>query len=104
MIHQFRSKNCAPVIMLGDLTERIFAAMNRPFESKGILLPEQLPEYISRLDNAIEKERMVNPKNSDQSDDANALRKDPLGRRAFPFMELLKQAQQNNESVVWGID
>ncbi len=90
--------------MLSDLAERIFAAMNRPFESKGILLPEQLPEYISRLDNAIESERIANLKNSDQSDEPNALQKDPLGRRAFPFMVLLKQARKNNESVVWGID
>ncbi len=90
--------------MLSDLTERIFAAMHRPFEDKGILLPEQLPQYIAQLDNAIELERMANPKNSSESDRDNAPRKDPLGRRAFPFMELLKQAHQNNEPIVWGVD
>lgn len=90
--------------MLSDLTERIFAAMHRPFEAKGILLPEQLPEYIAQLDNVIELERTANSKNSNQSDEDNTLRKDPLGRRAFPFMELLKQAHQNNEPIVWGVD
>lgn len=90
--------------MLDDLTERIFAAMNRPFEAKGILLPEQLSEYITRLENVIDLDRMANSKNPDQSDEANSLKKDPLGRRAYPFMELLKQAHHNNEPVVWGID
>jgi len=46
MIHRFQSKNCAPVIMLDDLSERIFALMQRPFESTGILLPEQIPNYL----------------------------------------------------------
>ena len=40
--------------MLDDLTERIFAVMQRPYEKKGILLPEQIPTFIERLDPAIQ--------------------------------------------------
>lgn len=89
--------------MLDDLTERIFAVMLRPFEATGILLPEQIPDYIIRLEKVIKLERLADTKKSNASDQTNSLRKDPLERRAFPFLELLKQAQKNNEGVVWGL-
>ncbi|MFM2259699.1 MAG: hypothetical protein RL457_22 [Pseudomonadota bacterium] len=90
--------------MLDDLTERIFAVMQRPYEEKGILLPEQIPTFIERLDQAIQLERTAQPKNTEPSEKSEGLKKDPLGRRAFPFIELLKQAQMNNEPVVWGVN
>ena len=103
MIHRFQSKNCAPVIMLDDLSERIFALMQRPFEATGILLPEQIPNYLHLLDEAIQLERDATSKTSAASEQSTVSKKDPLGRRAFPFMELLKQAQRNHEPVVWGV-
>jgi len=36
MIYQFRSKAGPDVIMLSDLTERIFAILGRPLEARGI--------------------------------------------------------------------
>ena len=89
--------------MLDDLTERIFSVMQRSFESSGILLPEQIPNYLNRLDQAIQLERDSQTKTNDVSDQSTRPKKDPLGRRAFPFIELLKQALKNNEPVVWGI-
>lgn len=87
--------------MLDDLSERIFTVMQRPFESTGILLPEQIPNYLHLLDEAIQLERNATSKVLDVSEQSTVSKKDPLGRRAFPFMELLKQAQRNNEPVVW---
>ena len=98
MIHQFQTKNAAPVIMLDDLTHRIFAAIDRPFENQGIFLPEQIPVYIERLQAAIKAE----PSPTDDEDQPS--NHDPLGRRAYPFLELLRQAQQDHEPVVWGVN
>ena len=103
MIHQFRTKNSAPVIMLDDLTQRIFNVIGRPFEIKGILLPEQIPDYIQSLEKAIEAERAIKQDHSSNDSENQGNKKDPLGRRAFPFLELLKQAQKNNEPIVWGV-
>ncbi len=99
MIHQFQSKNTAPVIMLDDLTHRIFHAIGRPFENQGIFLPEQIPGYIQRLQAAIDTER----DNASRNEDDQSADPDPLGRRAFPFLELLRHALKNQEPVVWGI-
>ena len=89
--------------MLDDISERIFTVMQRPFESTGILLPEQIPNYLHLLDEAIQLERNATSKVLDASEQSTVSKKDPLGRRAVPFMELLKQAQRNNEPVVWGV-
>ncbi len=99
MIHQFQSKNTAPVVMLDDLTHRIFNAIGRPFENQGIFLPEQIPGYIQRLQAAIDTER----DNASRNEDDQSADPDPLGRRAFPFLELLRHALKNQEPVVWGV-
>lgn len=104
MIHQFQTKNAAPVIMLDDLTHRIFNAIGRPFENQGIFLPEQIPGYIERLQTAIDAEQDKAPSSDGANDDEDqSSESDPLGRRAYPFLELLRQALKNQEPVVWGV-
>ncbi len=103
MIHQFQTKNAAPVIMLDDLTHRIFHAIGRPFENQGIFLPEQIPGYIDRLQAVIDAEpndasRLSTTDHPDESPNP-----DPLGRRAYPFLELLRKALKDQEPVVWGV-
>ena len=53
MIYQFRSKAGPDVIMLADLTKRIFDILGRPMEPRGILTVEQLPDLITALETAI---------------------------------------------------
>lgn len=103
MIHQFRTKNVAPVIMLDDLTYRIFEAIERPFENKGIFLPEQMPKYITRLEAVIEAERNSTSISSNSDKEVQSASKDPLGRRAYPFLTLLRQALKDQVPVVWGV-
>ncbi len=103
MIHQFRTKNVAPVIMLDDLTYRIFEAIERPFENKGIFLPEQMPKYITHLEAVIEAERNSTSISSNSDEEVQSASKDPLGRRAYPFLTLLRQALKDQVPVVWGV-
>ena len=54
--------------MLDDLSERIFTLMQRSFESTGILLPEQIPNYLHLLDEAIQLVRNATSKALDASE------------------------------------
>jgi hypothetical protein len=105
MIYQFHSKTGPDVIMLADLSQRIFDILEHPLEKRGILVAERLPEFIGRLESAIaadaasRKTAPDNPANPDQEKPAA----DRLGQRAFPFLELMKQACAANEPVVWGV-
>ncbi|MEI6181806.1 MAG: DUF1840 domain-containing protein [Polynucleobacter sp.] len=103
MIYQFRSKAGPDVIMLADLSKRIFDIFSRPLEPRGILTVEQLPTLITTLETAILKD--LEERSKSQTDEgAEKLRlADRLGQRAYPFLELMKQANGKHEPIMWGI-
>jgi hypothetical protein len=103
MIYQFRSKAGPDVIMLADLTKRIFDIFARPLEPRGILTIEQLPKLITTLETAILKD-LEDRSNSQRADGGENLKlADRLGQRAYPFLELMKQANAKDEPVMWGV-
>jgi hypothetical protein len=103
MIYQFRSKAGPDVIMLADLTKRIFDIFARPLEPRGILTIEQLPTLITTLETAILKD--LAERSQSQADEGAEKPRlaDRLGQRAYPFLELMKQANGKHEPVMWGI-
>ena len=105
MIYQFRSKAGPDVIMLADLTKRIFDILGRPLEPRGILTVEHLPALITALETAILKDLEERSKTQDESKGAAEKPKlaDRLGQRAYPFLELMKQAKAKDEPVMWGV-
>jgi hypothetical protein len=105
MIYQFRSKAGPDVIMLADLTKRIFDILGRPLEPRGILTEEQLPALIIALETAILKDLEERSQVKDEANEKSEKPKlaDRLGQRAYPFLELMKQAKAKNEPVMWGV-
>jgi len=105
MIYQFHSKAGPDVIMLSDLSQRIFDILEHPLEQRGILVAERLQEFIGRLELAISAD--VASRNIDGDDPTDSDQEKPtadrLGQRAFPFLELMKQACAANEPIVWGV-
>ena len=105
MIYQFRSKAGPDVIMLADLTQRIFDILGRPLEPRGILTVEQLPALIIALETAILKDLEERAKSNaaDQENTEKPKLADRLGQRAYPFLELMKQSKAKEEPVMWGV-
>jgi hypothetical protein len=103
MIYQFRSKAGPDVIMLADLTKRIFDIFARPLEPRGILTVEQLPRLITTLETAILKDLEERSKSQREDGGENLKLADRLGQRAYPFLELMKQANAEDEPVMWGV-
>jgi hypothetical protein len=105
MIYQFRSKAGPDVIMLADLTQRIFEILGRTLEPRGILTMEQLPNLIISLETAILKDLEERSKSNatDQENSEKPKLTDRLGQRAYPFLELMKQAKAKDEPVMWGV-
>jgi hypothetical protein len=91
--------------MLADLTQRIFDILGRPLEPRGILTEEQLPALITTLETAILNDLEERKKANENKDGESKKSKlaDRLGQRAYPFLELMKQARAKNESVMWGV-
>jgi hypothetical protein len=103
MIYQFRSKAGPDVIMLGDLTKRIFDIFARPLEPRGILTIEQLPTLITTLETAILKDLEERSKSQTDGGIEKSRLADRLGQRAYPFLELMKQANGKHEPIMWGV-
>ena len=105
MIYQFRSKAGPDVIMLADLSQRIFGILDRPLDPRGILTVEQLPSLIISLETAILKDLEERSKSNatDQENSEKPKLTDRLGQRAYPFLELMKQAKAKDEPVMWGV-
>ena len=105
MIYQFRSKAGPDVIMLADLTQRIFNILDRPLEPRGILTMEQLPPLITALETAILRDLEERSKSNitEQENTEKPWLTDRLGQRAYPFLELMKQAKAKDEPVMWGV-
>jgi len=106
MIYQFRSKAGPDVIMLADLTKRIFDILGRPLEPRGILTVEQLPNLITALETAILKDLEERAKANDENENGGTEKPklaDRLGQRAYPFLELMKQSKAKDEPVMWGV-
>ena len=103
MIYQFRSKAGPDVIMLADLTKRIFDIFARPLEPRGILMVEQLPILITTLETAILKDLVERSKSQADGGIEKLRLADRLGQRASPFLELMKQANGKHEPIMWGV-
>ena len=104
MLYKFRCKKAADVLMLGDLAQRIFDILGKPLEAKGVFLVEQLPQAIAKLEAAIaQDEAMRKATAQDPEQSQNTKKNDRLGQRAFPFMQLLKEALAKEEMIIWGV-
>jgi len=103
MIYQFRSKAGPDVIMLADLTQRIFDILGRPLEPRGVLTAEKLPALITTLETAILKDLEERSKSQGEEGAEKSKLADRLGQRAYPFLELMKQANAIDEPVMWGV-
>jgi hypothetical protein len=106
MIYQFRSKAGPEVMMLADLTQRIFTILHHSLEPRGILMVEQLPGLITALETAILKdlEERAERQGADQGrNNEKPKMADRLGQRAYPFLELMKQSQKQGEPIMWGV-
>mgnify|MGYP002143153555 CR=1 FL=1 len=108
MLYKFQCKKSADVLMLEDLTSRIFEVIDRPLEAKGVFLVEQLPVAIQRLEAAIAEDEklrkeMLEEKSDNKEGSPPKVKHDRLGQRAFPFIQLLKAGLANQEMVIWGV-
>lgn len=109
MIYHFHSKAGPEVIMLSDLSERIFTILGKPLAQRGILVAAELPNLILLLEGAIIQDQQLRQSQSKPqlesleaiSPSRTAPKGDPLGRRAFPFLELMKKAAAADEPIVW---
>jgi hypothetical protein len=106
----FRSKAAGEIFMFAETARRIFEIIGRPEAPRGVITAEQVPEALQKLADAVEEEktqlkaaREEAEFQDKQGDGTVQQRPITLGQRAFPLVEMLREAQKKKVDVTWGI-
>ena len=107
--YEFKSKATGRLILLGRSGEQLLRVIGREPSPTGIIATEGMPTAIEAIAAAIEKEEAQAqrlPANGALVTDGNdASRGDgvTLRQRAWPLVEMMKQAHRDGEAIVWGV-
>lgn len=111
MIYEFKSKATGTVVMTAPVAERLLAIIGKAPGPQGIITVQQMPGAIAALEQAVAQEKAADndPAGDDGLEDANEIdRPDPnrsvsLSQRAFPMLEMLREAHAKDRDVTWGV-
>lgn len=106
----FRSKAAGEIFMFTETARRIFDIIGRQEAPRGVITAEQVPEALHKLVDAVEEEKAqlkAAQEEADLADKQGAVgdqqRPITLGQRAFPLIEMLREAQKKKVDVTWGV-
>lgn len=113
MIYEFKCRATGTVVMTQKVAERILAIIDKEPGPQGIILPERMPDAIRTLEAAVEAEREAERRAKEST--GEAAREDDeegeeenrgpvvsLGQRAWPFIQMLKDAAAAEREITWG--
>ena len=107
MLYKFKSKAAGDLIMLEPNGRRVLEIVGKDPGPKGIILPEEMPGAIARLESAITQEEA---EHKALVEEAKAKGEVPpkfdavsLRQRAVPFIDMLKRCSQEGKEIVWGV-
>ena len=107
MLYKFKSKAAGDLIMLEPNGRRVLQIIGKDPGPKGIILPEEMPGAIAKLEQAIADEEAEHKRLIEEAKakgevppkfDAVSLR-----QRAVPFIDMLRRADKEGKEIVWGV-
>jgi hypothetical protein len=107
MLYKFKSKVTGDLIMLEPNGRQILNLVGKENQTKGILLPQDIPSAIAALERAIAQDEaaLEQRRQAAQAAGETLPRADmvTLRQRAVPFIDMLKQCEKAGKEVVWGV-
>jgi hypothetical protein len=111
MLYKFKSKVTGDVIMLQANGQRMLEIIGKHSTSapsvKGILLPEQMPQALEALSNAVQLEEAQQKETIAQARAENLpaprFEAISLRQRTLPFMDMVRQCLEAKEAITWGV-
>jgi hypothetical protein len=109
-MYKFKSRAAGDLIMLEPNGRQILSILGRTdaaSQTQGILLPEDMPEAIQKLEAAVQADEAHK---AQLVQEAQAKGETPprfegvsLRQRALPFIEMIKRSQKDEKEIVWGV-
>ncbi len=111
MLYKFKSKVTGDVIMLQANGQRVLEIIGKHSAAdpsiKGILLPEQMPQALDALKNAVLHEETQQKEAIAQAlaDNQPPPRFEAIGlrQRTAPIIDMIKQCIKADEAITWGV-
>lgn len=99
MLVRFTSKSSAHVSMFEKDAELMLRMMKRSGNIPSALAPDDIARSLEALEHALNLDAEEAAENGGEEDNNVS-----MGTRAFPLIELLKNAQAKQEHVMWEYD
>lgn len=88
--------------MLRDLAQYLLGLIGKRLDHQGVIAHDDLPEAIRRLETAIEDDAQSGTAHETSVLQADR-RKAGLSQRAWPFLDMLREARRQNADILWGL-
>ena len=111
MLYKFKSQTTGDLIMLEPNGRRVLEIIGKDPAPKGIVLPDQMPAAIAKLEAAVAEEEanaraatgQDGDNNSDDHKSADGAAGVGLRQRVVPFIDMLKRCHKAGSEIVWGV-
>jgi hypothetical protein len=108
MLITFKCRAAPDVVMLENLAQYLVGIVGKRLGERGVIMHDELPEAITKLESAIssdKQERAEHDGHFHEGEDGHEHHEIPIGlaQRAFPFLDMLREAQKENADIMWGV-
>ncbi|PTB20625.1 DUF1840 domain-containing protein [Trinickia symbiotica] len=105
MMVTFKSSAAPDVLMLRDLAQYLLGLVGKRLDARGVILHDELPVAIRRLETAIaDEEKAERVLEAFQHSHGGEQRSgNGLSRRAWPFLDMMREAQKQSADIIWGL-
>ena len=108
MLITFKCRAAPDVVMLENLAQYLVGIIGKHLGARGVITHEELPVAISKLEAAIvtdKREIAEHEGHFHEGEEGHEPHELPIGlaQRAYPFLDMLREAQRENADVLWGV-
>ncbi|GAB3629747.1 hypothetical protein PTE30175_04380 [Pandoraea terrae] len=105
MLITFKSKASQNLTMLEDLATHLLGIIGKKLGERGVISEEETAGAIAKLEAAIAEDRAAADKESENKDSDEREKDDRmrLAQRAFPLLDMLREAHKAHVAVMWGV-
>ncbi|MBV6324240.1 DUF1840 domain-containing protein [Duganella violaceipulchra] len=113
MLISFKSKSSPEVLMYQEHAQRILDLLHKN-PTRGVITAEEAAHALSLLEGEVAASKLhpetdvehdvhTHEQEDGESMEHAVMQRVGFAARAFPLLEMLRSAKQENESIIWGV-
>jgi uncharacterized membrane protein YkoI len=113
MLISFKSKSSPEVLMYQEHAQRILDLLHKN-PTRGVITAAEAAQALSVLEQEVAESKLhpetdvehdvhAHEKEENETAEHAVMQRVGFAARAFPLLEMLRSAKQENESIIWGV-